>query len=130
MRCPRCEDAELLERDRQGITVDLCVSCRGVWLDRGELEKLMAKAEAAAAEDEAYYARREPRERDSTPPRGVPIDPRAVQRPPPEYRGQEPRHAYGQDPRHGYGHDGKHGYGHGHPRKRKTWLDSLGDIFD
>lgn len=29
--------------DRQGITIDRCQSCRGVWLDRGELEKLIAR---------------------------------------------------------------------------------------
>jgi uncharacterized protein len=50
MRCPRCESVVLEELDRNGITVDRCASCRGIWLDRGELEKLMARA---AAEDDA-----------------------------------------------------------------------------
>jgi Zn-finger nucleic acid-binding protein len=41
MKCPRC-DGLLDERERQGVTVDVCPGCRGVWLDRGELEKLLA----------------------------------------------------------------------------------------
>ena len=51
MNCPRCESSTLLEIDRDGITVDRCKSCRGIWLDRGELEKLIARA--VAADDEA-----------------------------------------------------------------------------
>ena len=44
MNCPRCQTAVLAERDRDGITVDACATCRGLWLDRGELEKLIARA--------------------------------------------------------------------------------------
>ncbi len=43
MHCPRCDSDSLVETDRQGITIDRCQSCRGVWLDRGELEKLIAR---------------------------------------------------------------------------------------
>jgi len=39
MNCPRCEGSELDERERDGAVVDVCRACRGVWLDRGELEK-------------------------------------------------------------------------------------------
>ena len=44
MRCPRCESVLLTERERDGILVDVCSRCRGLWLDRGELEKLIARA--------------------------------------------------------------------------------------
>jgi Zn-finger nucleic acid-binding protein len=44
MQCPRCETASLTELDRDGVTIDRCERCRGVWLDRGELEKLLAYA--------------------------------------------------------------------------------------
>ena len=44
MQCPRCERAALVEIDRDGVSIDRCDSCRGVWLDRGELEKLIARA--------------------------------------------------------------------------------------
>ncbi len=44
MNCPRCHDAPLHELDRDGVTIDRCERCRGIWLDRGELEKLLAHA--------------------------------------------------------------------------------------
>jgi uncharacterized protein len=50
MRCPVCLDTELVEHIRDGIEVDHCHRCRGIWLDRGELEKLLDLAEARAPE--------------------------------------------------------------------------------
>lgn len=47
MQCPVCKDPQLLISERQGIEIDYCPSCRGVWLDRGELDKLIEKATAA-----------------------------------------------------------------------------------
>ncbi len=44
MRCPVCTDAELTEADRDGILVDTCPRCRGVWLERRSLERLLARA--------------------------------------------------------------------------------------
>jgi Zn-finger nucleic acid-binding protein len=44
MNCPRCQDSELDERTRDSVVVDACPRCRGIWLDRGELEKLIARA--------------------------------------------------------------------------------------
>ena len=44
MKCPVCPDATLLMSDRQGVEIDYCPSCRGVWLDRGELDKLVQLA--------------------------------------------------------------------------------------
>ena len=46
MKCPVCPEAVLVMSDRQGVEIDYCPSCRGVWLDRGELDKLMEKAAA------------------------------------------------------------------------------------
>lgn len=45
MKCPVCKDANLAMTDRQGIEIDYCPECRGVWLDRGELDKLIERAE-------------------------------------------------------------------------------------
>jgi uncharacterized protein len=42
MNCPRCEAPSMIELDRHGVTIDRCERCRGIWLDRGELEKLIA----------------------------------------------------------------------------------------
>jgi Zn-finger nucleic acid-binding protein len=52
MNCPRCHTAELVEKDRTGILIDICKGCRGVWLDRGELDKLIAHAVQAAHDGE------------------------------------------------------------------------------
>ena len=48
MHCPVCKDPQLVISERQGIEIDYCPSCRGVWLDRGELDKLIEKATAAS----------------------------------------------------------------------------------
>lgn len=42
MKCPVCADATLLMTERQGVEIDYCPACRGIWLDRGELDKLIA----------------------------------------------------------------------------------------
>jgi uncharacterized protein len=47
MHCPRCVETKLLASDRQGIEIDRCPQCRGVWLDRGELDKLIELSLAA-----------------------------------------------------------------------------------
>ena len=49
MHCPHCPDATLLMTDRQGIEIDYCPQCRGVWLDRGELDKLIERAATTTA---------------------------------------------------------------------------------
>ncbi|MCS6982655.1 MAG: zf-TFIIB domain-containing protein [Candidatus Absconditabacterales bacterium] len=44
MKCPVCTDTNLIMTDRQGIEIDYCPRCRGVWLDRGELDKLIERS--------------------------------------------------------------------------------------
>lgn len=44
MKCPTCPDAVLVMTDRQGVEIDYCPNCRGVWLDRGELDKLIERS--------------------------------------------------------------------------------------
>ncbi|MCE7902608.1 MAG: hypothetical protein DYH20_08125 [Gammaproteobacteria bacterium PRO9] len=46
MKCPVCPDSNLAMSDRQGIEIDYCPQCRGVWLDRGELDKLIERSAA------------------------------------------------------------------------------------
>ncbi|RYZ91419.1 MAG: hypothetical protein EOP04_00595 [Proteobacteria bacterium] len=43
MKCPNC-DATLVMADRQGVEIDYCPQCRGVWLDRGELDKIIERS--------------------------------------------------------------------------------------
>lgn len=44
MKCPTCPSAELVISERSGIEIDYCPQCRGVWLDRGELDKIVDRA--------------------------------------------------------------------------------------
>ena len=44
MKCPTCPDSTLVMSDRQGVEIDYCPACRGIWLDRGELDKLLDRA--------------------------------------------------------------------------------------
>lgn len=46
MKCPTCQDVRLAITDRQGIEIDYCPECRGVWLDRGELDKIIDRSSA------------------------------------------------------------------------------------
>jgi uncharacterized protein len=98
VNCPRCEGAALEERARDGVVVDVCRHCGGVWLDRGELEKLIARATREL--DEAA------RRRDERPPAGV-----------------RDRDDDDDD-------DDDDGLDRRHPRRRRRWLESLGDMFD
>ena len=45
MKCPNC-NSTLRLAERQGIEIDYCGECRGVWLDRGELDKIIERAAA------------------------------------------------------------------------------------
>jgi Zn-finger nucleic acid-binding protein len=44
MLCPACKNLDLVMTERQGIEIDYCPNCRGVWLDRGELDKLIDRS--------------------------------------------------------------------------------------
>ncbi|MEQ1821968.1 MAG: zf-TFIIB domain-containing protein [Fimbriimonadaceae bacterium] len=44
MKCPKCEVIELTMSDRAGVEIDYCAACRGVWLDRGELDKIIERS--------------------------------------------------------------------------------------
>ncbi len=55
MKCPVCKDVTLLMTEKKGIEVDYCPECRGIWLDRGELEKLIEKE---ISYNDEYYERK------------------------------------------------------------------------
>lgn len=48
MKCPNCSEVDLLMSERQGIEIDYCPKCRGVWLDKGELDKFIQQSERQA----------------------------------------------------------------------------------
>ncbi|RZJ05239.1 MAG: hypothetical protein EON89_04890 [Brevundimonas sp.] len=64
LMCPN-DDAAMQTMERGGVQFDMCPSCRGVWLDRGELEKLM---EAAAADGRASAPQAAPQPQAYAPP--------------------------------------------------------------
>ena len=98
MRCP-VDGATLVMSERQNIEIDYCPTCRGVWLDRGELDKIIERSAADAAPAPAQAA------------------------PPPQRQGYEaPRPSYGDPYR---GHDPN--YGHRHHKRRKSFLEELFD---
>ncbi|SAL02908.1 hypothetical protein AWB77_06654 [Caballeronia fortuita] len=69
MKCPVCPATELLMTVREGIEIDYCPQCRGVWLDRGELDQIIRRAaqaslaEAQAGEHDDRHERGHERER-------------------------------------------------------------------
>lgn len=63
MKCPVCADVNLVMSERQGIEIDYCPQCRGVWLDRGELDKIIERSTVSLGDE-----RHESREYDSREP--------------------------------------------------------------
>lgn len=58
MKCPTCITTDLLMTDRQGVEIDYCPQCRGVWLDKGELDKIIERCSFAPpkAPEQQYRA--------------------------------------------------------------------------
>ncbi len=116
MLCPQCK-VTLTIADRQGIEIDFCPNCRGVWLDRGELDKILDRSVATmpASGAPAGYA--------PPPPTGYAAPPHGGWR----------RHDDDDDDDDRRRHYGQPGYGQpgypqqGYRRKRESWL---GDLFD
>jgi len=103
MKCPTCTTVNLVMSERQGVEIDYCPECRGVWLDRGELDKIIAKST----------------DQPDARPQKAPVPPQQ-----PHYQQQ------GQQYNQGYGHQQEHGYKHGHgqkPYRKKSFLEELFD---
>ena len=83
MRCPRCEVIDLVMTERQAVEIDYCPACRGVWLDRAELDKIIDRSVGTAPAEQpklpAVEGFREP------PPRE---EPRREDRSDDDYRGK------------------------------------------
>lgn len=101
MKCPVCTTENLVMSERQGVEIDYCPQCRGVWLDRGELDKIIERSALLES-------------------------PAPSQQPPqPQYATPQP-HYSPQHNSYGVGHG--HGYSHGHkPYKKKSFLEELFD---
>jgi Zn-finger nucleic acid-binding protein len=125
MQCPN-DQATLVMSERSGIEIDYCPECRGVWLDRGELDKIIERASGGPAQTtpppapQASYApgMAVPRNGYASP--GSPGSPGSW---------DKGRRGYGQP---GYGQQyGQPGYGqqqYGYGKKRRgNWLSELFD---
>lgn len=123
--CPKCR-AEMRQYERSGVIIDQCGECRGIFLDRGELEKLF-DAEANWNQQHGGAPQAAPAGAGYPPP-PPPAAPHqggygAVPPPPPP----PPGHGYAQ-PAYGHGQQQHYGY-HGHYRKKKKH-GFLGELFD
>ncbi|PJJ63436.1 zf-TFIIB domain-containing protein [Compostimonas suwonensis] len=116
MKCPN-DDVTLVMSERSGIEIDYCPECRGVWLDRGELDKIIDRASAERPAAAAQPAAPAP----SVPPQAP-----AYQQPyPPQppYQGQ-PRY---EQQRGSYGSNGYDNHGQYRKKKKESWLSELFD---
>jgi Zn-finger nucleic acid-binding protein len=60
MICPSCKDNKvLIVTERIGIEIDYCTECRGVWLDRGELNKIIKRSQAEHLQEDIYNKEKE-----------------------------------------------------------------------
>ena len=59
MKCPNCNET-LIMADRQGIEIDYCPNCRGVWLDRGELDKIVERSASYTKQSDEPYREQKP----------------------------------------------------------------------
>ena len=56
MKCPNCNET-LIMADRQGVEIDYCPACRGVWLDRGELDKIIERSASYSQQPDTDFNR-------------------------------------------------------------------------
>lgn len=120
MTCPKCH-GDMRQYERSGVTVDQCSECRGIFLDRGELEKLF---EAEANWNQQHTAPGAQRAAAPPPPGGGYAQPPGGYAPPPP---PPPTHGY-PAPAPAYGSQQHYGY-HGHYRRKKH-KGFLGELFD
>lgn len=107
MKCPIDTDADLVMSDRNGIEIDYCPKCRGVWLDRGELDKIIERASA-----------------DMAPPPQAPTQ----QAPAPQPMAPAPGHAAPPPHARWDSSDRYYQQGYGYPKKRKSFLKEVFDF--
>lgn len=54
MQCPVCSSVNLVMSERSGVEIDYCPKCRGVWLDRGELDKIIERSNESERQKQNY----------------------------------------------------------------------------
>jgi hypothetical protein len=99
--------------ERAGVEIDYCPTCRGIWLDRGELDKILERAAAEMA-PQAPQAPQAPMPPQAPMTQQAPYPPQA---PYPQQGGYDPR----------YDQRGHHDPRYRHHKRKKSWLE---EIFD
>ena len=122
MLCPTCPASTLVMTDRSGIEIDYCPTCRGVWLDRGELDKIIERTAIVAAPAPAPVAAPMPSSPSGLP---LPADQPASSAPPPRRYRDDDDDDDDDDRRRSYD-PSRSGDGY-RPKKRKSLL---GELFD
>jgi len=105
MKCPN-DSATLVMSERSGVEIDYCPECRGVWLDRGELDKILDRAEAE-------FAKAAPQQPTVTPAAA-----------PPQQQYRQPSYGQQYDDRNRYDRDDRNRDGY-RPKKKDNWLGEL-----
>jgi Zn-finger nucleic acid-binding protein len=132
MKCP-VDSIDLIMSERSGVEIDYCPQCRGVWLDRGELDKIIDRAAELGSGPAQMPAAAPPAPVAPTPgivpPPLYNMDPRMEPRRDDRserYRQEQPRYDdRGQDRNYGKAYD--RDYDRRRPKKKEGWL---GDLFD
>ena len=120
MLCPH-DQTVLQMTERQGIEIDYCPTCRGVWLDRGELDKIIERASAPAPPTFSHSEPRpDPRTEVAGYPAGYPQAPVYPQYPAARY---QPKSPDSPEDYYGRGHDPRY-------HDKRTRKSFLGDLFD
>ncbi|WP_223068750.1 zf-TFIIB domain-containing protein [Paenibacillus caui] len=118
MKCPVCHDVRMKEVEKDGVLIDVCPECKGVWLDRGELDKLLSEIREVRPAFNEWMDNRE---------RGYEYDRRDRDYHKPHNSEDESHSKHGYDPRYPQQGYNKDHYKH---KKKKSVLDVFGDLFD
>jgi Uncharacterized protein conserved in bacteria len=108
MYCPVCENVKMKEVEKGSILIDICPNCKGVWLDRGELDKIIRTARQQEESADDVFADRNS-SRDFNRHNDYEYD----------------RKKYDEDR-----HDPDSHRDYGHRKKKKSAMDFFGDLFD
>lgn len=101
MNCPVCNDVRMREVEKDTVSIDVCPNCKGVWLDRGELEKLMLGVKEERQEYNEWYN---------------------------DHNRRSSNSHYESDDDHR--HDSEYRSTNNKHRRKKSVLERLGDLFD
>src|SRR4051794_8344132 len=101
MNCPVCSESRLREVEKNGVLIDICPSCKGVWLDRGELDKLMQEVREVRNEYNDWY-----------------------------YEEDKQKHHSSHSSAPVYDKDKKYDNNNPRYKKKKSVMDMFGDLFD